>query len=202
MKIDNDAVLNTHLQAILVGPAQAKNNLRWASELGGFLEDVKAAIPARLAQRDFLLHLWNSEAVSSTGNGHVNIEPALDNPDFVQWFATRFAEPLPADPVEVPNYLINLYDELSRRMRALCTRNAWLKLNRVMCAFFPEHFTTIADKGRLYVLHRALGGNIHDHHVLKHLAIRTRIDLVLGPICSGSRLKTRGLAFSGISGSH
>lgn len=185
MKIDNDAVLNTHLQAILVGPAQAKNNLRWASELGGFLEDVKTAIPAHLAQRDFLLHLWNSEAVSSTGNGHVNIEPALENPDFVQWFATRFAEPLPADPVEVPNYLINLYDELSLRMRALCTRNAWLKLNRVMCAFFPEHFTTIADKGRLYVLHRALGGNIHDHHVLKHLAIRTRIDLVLGPIEPG-----------------
>ncbi|WP_223522350.1 McrB family protein [Pseudomonas sp. A-B-26] len=185
MKIDSDAVLNTHLQAILVGPAQAEHNLRWASALGKFLEDVKGAIPGRLANRDFLLHLWNSEAVSSTGNGHVNIEPALDDPEFVQWFATRFAQPLPTDPVEAQNYLINLYDELSRRMRALCTRNAWLKLNRVMCAFFPEQFTTIADKGRLYVLHRALGGDIHDHHVLKHLAIRARIDLVLGPVVPG-----------------
>ena len=182
MKIENDAVLNTHLQAVLAGPAMLKGNVEWASKVEAFIAIVKADTPERLTDRAFLRHLWNAQALSKTGNGHVNIEPALESPEFVQWFATHFCAPLPDDPVSAQRTLVSLYNELSERMRTLCKRTPRLKLNRVMCAFFPEHFTTIADVGRLTELHRELGEDPKDHPVQMHQRIRARIDTALESI--------------------
>lgn len=179
MKIENDAVLNTHLQAILAGPAMLPGNLEWASNVEAFIAKAEAGKHEQLTERTFLRHLWNAQALSKTGNGHVTIEPALEDPDFVQWFATQFSAPLPDDPVLVQRTLMSLYNEMSERMHALCKRTPRLKINRIMCAFFPNHYTTIADVGRLTELHRELGGDAKDHPVQMHQHIRARIDSAL-----------------------
>lgn len=63
--------------------------------------------------------------------------------------------------------------------------NARLKLNRVLCAIYPKHLTSLADVGVLLKLHEEMGGNTQDHPIQAHRAIRSRIDAALGPVAEG-----------------
>jgi 5-methylcytosine-specific restriction enzyme B len=51
-----------------------------------------------------------------------------------------------------------------------------------MCSRFPKYLTTLADVGALKFLHRAMGGASSDHAIHAHIAIKRRIDAVLGPV--------------------
>ncbi|MBM7059346.1 hypothetical protein JQX08_01370 [Pseudomonas sp. UL073] len=161
---------------------QSKSVQAWALRLEKFLGEVQQAIPTRLHEQAFLLQLWNQNPVASAGSGHVRIEPALADTAFIDWFATAVTATLPTDPAEAEIHLIELYNELQRRLSKLCDRIPRLKLNRVFCALYPAHFTTIANVGMLKELHVELGGNRHDHPVHMHRTIRDRIDAVLDPI--------------------
>lgn len=180
--IGTDSTLRAHLDIIVASTLMSKGVQDWSSRLEAFLAKVKQAIPHQLHDPVFLKDLWSNNAVASTGAGHVKIEPALANPDFVNWFAQAVSRPLPTDPLVVEAHLIELYDELLVRLKALCDRVPRLKFNRTLCAFYPDHFTTIANVGMLKELHMELGGNPNDHTVHMHRAIRARIDNVLGPV--------------------
>ncbi len=177
-----DGALKAHLEAITATQLVSKGTQNWTVRLEAFLAKVKAAVPSGLHDLAFLKDLWNNNAVGSTGAGHVRIEPALANSDFVEWFAANVSQPLPTDPIELEAHLIALYDGLQKRTSTLCDRVPRLKLNRVLCALYPEHFTTIANVGMLKYLHLKLGGNGRDHTVHMHKAIRARIDSLLGPV--------------------
>ncbi|HEU4851809.1 MAG TPA: hypothetical protein VFT37_06615, partial [Telluria sp.] len=152
----------------------------WAAKLTTFLNAVAKRSPQALIEKDFLQYLWDEQAVSSTGNGSVKIGPALENSDFRNWFAEQIRHaPNESGPLDA--YLKNLYGQLVSRMEVLCGRVPRLKINRVLCALFPESFTTIADIGRLQKLHGAMGGPNGAHPVQMHAFIRSRIDEVLGP---------------------
>ncbi len=185
--IATDSALKAHLEAIIATRLIATGNQNWAAKLEAFLTSVREAIPSRLRDPEFLLALWNNNSVASTGAGHVRIEPALANAEFVDWFADAVSAPLPTDPLEVEAHLTRLYDDLRARLQTLCDRMPRLKLNRVLCAIYPEYFTTVANVGMLNYLHRRLGGNPHDHPVHMHRAIRSRIDAALGPVPSNDR---------------
>lgn len=184
--IATDNELKAHLDAITATRLVEKGNQHWATRLEVFLARVRQAraTPRRLQDRAFLTDIWNSNAIASTGAGHVRIEPALANAEFVNWFADAVHHPLPDNPLEAETHLTKLYNELKTRLEALCDRVPRLKLNRVLCAFYPDYFTTIANVGMLKYLHRRLGGNAHDHPVHMHLAIRARIDAALGPVAA------------------
>jgi hypothetical protein len=154
----------------------------WYPGLDAHLRRVKAATRADFANRSFLEELWSDESVSSTGMGSVKVGPALDDREFREWFSEAFTEPLPAEPAQAETNLTALYKELVRRLGEKCGRVARLKLNRVMCAKFPQYFTTLADVGKLKFLHRALGGASSDHPVHAHIAIKRRLDSLLGPV--------------------
>ena len=120
----------------------------------------------------------------------------MENAEFVDWFAQQAGIALPTDPVEAEASLIALYDELKSRLGVLCGRKPQLKLNRVLCALFPEHFTTIADVGALRYLHREMGGSHNDHPVHAHISIRRRIEEALGPIGASDQMdKVRRMCF-------
>ncbi|MEM4987232.1 hypothetical protein V8G57_07495 [Collimonas sp. H4R21] len=155
----------------------------WTKRLTLFLGDVKEKVPGALTDRKFLQYLWEEQAVSSTGNGSVKTAPALDNEEFRLWFAEQIATVLEQgqDP---DNYLKNLYEQLVNRMESLCDRVPKLKINRVLCAIFPDNFTTIADVGRLQKLHLAMGGVRNAHPVQMHTHIKTRLNMLLGAVSS------------------
>lgn len=183
-KLESDAALKAQLDAALAGAAASKGAQDWYARLAAFVADVKAGIPGKLHDAVFLKTLWDHNPVAATGMGNVKTAGALADPAFEDWFAAEVTKPLPADPVAAEAQLTSLYNGLRDKLKALCGRTPRLKLNRVMCAIYPEHFTTVADPGKLLFLNKEMGGGAKDHPVRAHKAIRHRIDEVLGPVNS------------------
>ncbi|RDK09137.1 restriction endonuclease [Cupriavidus lacunae] len=182
-------MLRANLDAVLAGPAKSATATNWYSRLDTFLRQTQAAVPEKLRDRVFLSRLWDDNPVSAVGNGTIRMAPALDNDEFVDWFAGRVSSPLPNDLADAEACLTVLYDEASKRLGVLCGRTPRLKLNRVLCALFPDFFTTIADVGVLLFLHREMGGSRKDHPVHAHVSLRRRIDEVLEPVDPSDRLE-------------
>lgn len=181
-QLEQDNVLKAKLDAILAGPAISKGAREWYSDLTAFLAEVKNASRAEVATPSFLKKVFDENPVASTGMGSVKVAGAIDNAEFRDWFASELTSPLPVDPAAAEGRLVGIYNQARDALAELCNRTPRLKLNRVLCSFYPEHFTTIADVGALCVLHEEMGGNRMDHPVHAHKAIRSRIDAVLGPV--------------------
>lgn len=184
-KLETDAALKAQLDAALAGAAASQGAQDWYAKLSAFIAEVKDCIPGKLKDTDFLMRLWDDNPVSATGMGSVKIAPALADADFRDWFAAEVSKPLPTDAAEAEGQLTALYNGLRDRLKPLCGRTPRLKLNRVLCAIYPEHFTTVADPGKLLFLHKEMGGGVNDHPVRAHKAIRKRIDDLLGPVATG-----------------
>ncbi|WP_374429372.1 McrB family protein [Ideonella dechloratans] len=181
-KLENDTALKGQLDAVQAGAAASKGAQDWYTKLAAFLAEVKAGIPDKLQDPEFLKKLWDENPIAATGMGSVKMAPALADADFRAWFAGELVKPLPADPAATEAHLTELYNGLRDRLKVLCGRTPRLKLNRVLCSVYPEHFTTVADPGKLLFLHKEMGGGASDHPVRAHKAIRSRIDALLGPI--------------------
>jgi 5-methylcytosine-specific restriction protein B len=180
-KLETDAALQAQLDAVQAGAAASKSAQDWYAKLAAFLAEVRAGIPGKLQDGEFLKKLWDENPVAATGMGSVRTAPALADGEFRAWFAAEAAKPLPADPAAVEAHLTEFHNGLRDRMKVLCGRTPRLKLNRVLCSLYPNHFTTIADPGKLLYLHKEMGGGANDHPVRAHKAIRSRIDVLLGP---------------------
>lgn len=178
--LDTDENLNRILDVVkdemLIHPRS------WYPRLRRHLDVVSKANVAELNDRAFLERLWDDDTISSTGMGSVKVAPALNDPSFREWFSAAYCAPLPTTSIQAEIHLTKLYNELEKRLREKCDRVARLKLNRVLCARFPDYFTTIADVGKLLYLHRAMGGSSRDHAITAHRAIKRRIDDALGPV--------------------
>ena len=174
--------LRKQLEAVLDGPAKEEIIDRWQKRLQKFLDEVDQRRLNATLDGAFLMRLWDDNPVASTGSGSVKIRPALADEAFSSWFvqvvldSTLNAE----DVAQVEAPLTELYDALETKLGPLCGRTPTLKINRVMCVLFPDHFTTIAAVGRLLDLHKMMGGSRKDHPVHAHMSIRRRIDEALG----------------------
>lgn len=188
-KLENDAALKGQLDAVQAGAAAAKGAQGWYVKLAAFLAEVKAGIPKNLHDAEFLKRLWDDNPVAATGMGSVKTAPALGDAVFRDWFAAEAAKPLPVEPTAAEAHLTEFYNGLRDRLKVLCGRTPRLKLNRVLCSLYPEHFTTVADPGKLLFLHKEMGGGANDHPVRAHKAIRTRIDALLGPVAPADELE-------------
>lgn len=177
-KLVDRAVFRRELESLLGSPPPGVEN--WHQRLLQFLGMTRAASKEKLSNREFLTELFESDAVSATGMCTVKTAPAIANDDFVSWFAENASKPLPEDPGEAEQQLVELRDRTNEKFRLLCGRRPRLKINRALCALFPDYFTTVADEGKLKVLYRELGGNGRDQVVHIHIAIRRMVDEVLG----------------------
>ena len=174
--------LKAAADAVLATTAAVQTAHEWYEELLSFIKKIRTAETGKFADREFLETLWNENPVSSLGMGNVDVSPALDSTEFRTWFAKAVRAPLPSKAIEQEAHLVNLYDEIAKRLQSSCKRVARLKMNRVLCAMFPEHFTTLADEGALRVLHMAMGGVSGDHPVHRHKSIRAKLDDALGAL--------------------
>lgn len=181
-KLVGDIALKAQLDAVVAGAAASKESLAWYEELTRFIDKIRGRGPHDLRDESFLLELWDKNPVSAVGMGSVKVAPAVANPAFRTWFADWAAKPLPEDSVAVQARLVAFYDDLRDRMKALCGRVPALKINRVLCALYPGHFTTIADTGKLQILSRAMGGSPSDHPVYAHAFVLKRIGSLIGDV--------------------
>ncbi|WP_172203093.1 McrB family protein [Niveibacterium sp. COAC-50] len=125
---------------------------KWLVELRAHLAMVGAVGHDEFVSPDFQRRLWNDQAISATGNGHVNIEPVLHDASFAEYLWTLKQTPLPAAPLERTAGLVKAWNECVLRLSTLTKRMPRLKLCRVFAALHPEEFSTIAHGTKLRTL--------------------------------------------------
>jgi hypothetical protein len=165
----------------------------WRADLTSFLETVAQASETERASLEFQRKLWEENPVSAVGQGSISVDKAIEKQEIRNWIASKSLEKLPEDPEEATASLAELADQMVERLRAYCREVPYLKIFRVLTAFFPHHFTTIGAVKRLQELHLAMFGttgapwsprfqSYAGHAVRQHANILARLAGVLGPI--------------------
>ena len=179
-KLEEDAALKASLELVLAEPATTPAHQDWYARLDAFIAEMRAATRTQLHDPVFLKRLWNDNPVAAVGNGTVNVAAAWSDRKFVDWFAEQLLIAMPTNVVDAEMQLTVVYDEAMLRLNRICGRRPVLKLNRVLCSFFPQFLTTIADVGALRTLYKQMGERGHAHPVRMHIFVRQRIDAILG----------------------
>jgi 5-methylcytosine-specific restriction enzyme B len=152
----------------------------WNVELQAFLKTVAVANRATRASVEFHKILWEENPISSVGMGSVPVQEVIGKVAFREWVADTSLTTLPTDRKARTATLNSLYSELIEQFKGPGRRIPHLKIFRVLAAFFPSDFTTIADRGSLERLARRLRGVAGETYIAQHAYIRDRLDEVLG----------------------
>jgi 5-methylcytosine-specific restriction enzyme B len=184
-KLLDGSTFRSEIEALFSSPP-ARDVENWFPRLQQYLGTTRGSSAIQLQDKAFLKELFDSDHVSATGMCTIRSAPAIENEDFVSWFSNAASQPLSTDPQEAAARLVELHDEIAVKFRELCGKRPFLKINRALCALFPEYFTTLADEGKLTELYRALGGKGRTHVIHMHIAIRKMVEDILGPAEPGS----------------
>lgn len=174
-KIDSTADLVAALKSIQPEIDSPKAS-GWYSRTEEYLARIANGTPSRLREQEFLKDLFDNETLSATGLGFVDLNPALNNPEFRDWLAQKLSRPLSQEPEIRLQEMVVLYRDLLEEFKRYVGRKPRLKVNRALCALFPEDFTTIGSLAALKSIHIALGGSGKDGAVQMHKAVRSKID--------------------------
>ena len=154
----------------------------WRAKLTSFVETVRSASLAERSSEAFHQRLWEDNPVSGAGMGRVKVEPVIANKGFRRWLAEQSLRELPGDEGERTAALNDLYKETLERLAPLCDRTPRLKLFRILAAFFPADFTTLAYHRSLRRLLAELGVAGKIDPVIDHRRVLARLAEVLGPV--------------------
>lgn len=152
----------------------------WREQLAAFLTWVRDAGPEQRASLDFQKKLWNDNPVTGTGMGSVRVDDALANRDFRAFVAEIGALQLPDEPTARQARLEKVHKDLLQRVSEYSGRKPRLKILRLLAAFFPGDFTSVASGAQLRALHDALIRDKRGSAVALNLRITSRISEVLG----------------------
>ena len=162
--------------------AEAKGgDEEWRGHLLKFIGDVGAASVEERATRSFQDLIWTDSPISAVGMGTVNIDPALDDEGFRRWLAESSVRDLPAGLDARTAALTRFYEEIQVRLKLFSDRTPHLKIFRVLAAFYPLDFTTLASTTHLQKLFIRMEGSGKVPPVVRHARIRRRLDDALGP---------------------
>ena len=164
----------------------------WWKRLTTFLDFVAKANESDRATLEFQQTIWEKNPVSAVGQGLISLDKAIQDEQFRKWLAAKSLMRLPDDSSEAVKSLSELCEEIVERLKPCCRQIPYLKIFRVLTAFFPQHFTTIADRVKLKDLHVAMLGETGapwpsdastsgSHAIRRHANILARLVEVLGP---------------------
>lgn len=165
--------------AMAVEPRE--RNSDWLKHLTDFIAYVQKADEETRSSRAFQERLWEDNAVSGVGMGQVDVSAAVDDAGFRAWLARESLKPLGDTMEERETRLSILHDDIVRRLKEFSNRTPHVKIFRVLAAFYPRYFTTIANRRMALKCHRALfGKRKKPDPVRRHLEIQQRLEQVLG----------------------
>jgi hypothetical protein len=188
------------LRAAAAAGAKARSQ-DWVPLLAGTIEWVKSCDEETRATREFQQRLWEDNHVAAVGQGSISVDRALDDEQFRRWLAARSLGPLPDGLDARTQFLTELYEGVRERLTPhLQGRVPHLKIFRVIAALFPEAMTSVADRGALQRLARAMGSDRKLYAVGRHVWVRHRLDQVLGapgsdPVSLAERLTTAWMIY-------
>jgi len=178
----------------------------WWTNLTSFFEIIEHASETERASLEFQQKLWDDNPVSAVGQGFISVDKAIEQQEVRNWIASKSLERFPENPEEATAGLAELADQMVERLRPYCRQIPYLKIFRVLTAFFPQHFTTIADRGKLRDLHQAMFGSTGgpwppqfetsaSHAVKRHANVLARLTEVLGPMNADTTALVRRITF-------
>jgi 5-methylcytosine-specific restriction enzyme B len=154
----------------------------WMQELSGFLVEVAAADEANRATVEFQQHLWDKNPVSNPGQGNISVASAIADESFRRWLARESMVKLPVDAAQRVLALSNLHEAIAAKLTAFpIAKTPRLKIFRVLAAFFPEDFTTVAHGRKLRQLCDRMKGPSTANPIECHAFVKRRLTEVLGP---------------------
>ena len=160
---------------------QSADFIKWRHDLIEFLSRVENANSEERASLSFQTDLWEHNPVSGVGMGTVKVDKAIVDEGFRQWLAAESLKPVPDTHEKRVVYFRQLNMELFERLTPFCDRKPRLKVLRVLAAFYPDYFTTIAHSPKAKRLAVQMFGK-GLQPIDRQVAIRQRLDEVLGSV--------------------
>lgn len=206
MRLSMDLTSATVLRQLYNEFINSPRSEEWWTNLTSFFGMIEHTSETERESLEFQQKLWDDNPVSAVGQGFISVDKAIAQQEFRSWIASKSQEKLPENPEEATARLAGLADQMVERLRPYCRQIPYLKIFRVLTAFFPQHFTTIADRGKLRDLHQAMFGSTGgpwppqfetsaSHAVKRHANVLARLAEFLGPMNADAAGLVRRITF-------
>lgn len=157
------------------------DHIGWITKLSTFITYVSQADFKTRSSLEFHEKLWEDNPVCSVGMGTVDISDAIKDEAFRVWVAEQSLISAPMTIGEKRKFYNQFIDGIVERLKKYSKRTPWVKIYRIMAAFYPHDFTSIAHGRKAWELQKAIYGNIPKSDRLdRQLEITRRFDDLLG----------------------
>lgn len=152
----------------------------WTLGIQSLMRRICDVEHAEFLSEGFQLELWNSEAVTSTGMGNVDISKIALSREVAE-LLWQLKEHYPSvDRVQQEGLIRDAWSGVARLVGQLAKRNPRLKMHRVFALLCPGAFTTIAHFRKLRELASVMGILTREPTHAVHRAVLDRLDEVFG----------------------
>lgn len=170
--------------ARLSGALSLAGNQSWIKELLEWLEIIRDVSHTEFLSEQFQVALWNTEAVSATGMGNVDISNVARSQSVAeQLWTLKVSYSATDDPLEKESLISEAWNTLKPEVASLSKRTPKLKMYRLFALLCPGAFTTIAHFRKLRELATVIGipSKGEPGHSI-HKRVLDRLDEVLGGV--------------------
>nr|MBF0685446.1 hypothetical protein [Pseudomonas sp.] len=179
--LSDESQLKTACEHVTQQVLVKQGNQKWVSELLAAMQRVHDVSHKEFVSEAFQRFLWNTQAVSSTGMGSVEISEVAKSPSVAEslW---RLKEQYPSlDPAQQDALIAETWTSVEREAVSLAKRNPKLKMYRVFALLCPGAFTTIAHFRKLKELAGEMGIRLRgESGPALHRMVLDRLEAVLG----------------------
>ena len=182
MAIDlkDDKQLSAACESALQAYRTSPGYMDWTKRLSVFLQKVQEADREEFFQEAFQERLWNSEAVSATGMGHVKIAKVLQDPQVTECLWQLKSAQSAGDIEQQLTLLVKTWNQVNKLIAPLVSSTPRLKMHRLFAALSPQNFTTIAHFRKLRELGKTMGVSLGADDLTLHRRVLDRLEAVLG----------------------
>ncbi|WP_172736359.1 McrB family protein [Pseudomonas sp. Irchel s3h17] len=158
-------------------------NQRWVEEFQGWLVRVRDVSHDEFVSEEFQLSLWNTEAVSATGMGHVDVSAVIKSAEIAEslWqLKQKYATT--EDAAESELLISEAWRLIAADVALLTKRNPKLKMYRLFALLCPGSFTSIAHFRKLRELAYTMGLPLRGQRRHLHRLVLNRLNDVFGEV--------------------
>ncbi|WP_395061198.1 McrB family protein [Paraburkholderia silvatlantica] len=179
MDLQEDDVLVAAANQALAARRNDPRYRKWTEDLAAHVAKVQQANENVFRSVDFQQILWDSEAISATGQGFIATRPFWTDAAIVDrlWAVRNLRSSLEREALT--QELQRLWDEVTEQIQHRGSKVPRLKLARVFAALQPRHFTSLADGKALDSVGKSMHvGRLREGRAALNQRILNRLDSV------------------------
>lgn len=158
-------------------------NQEWITEFFEWLVRVRDVSHEEFLSEKFQLSLWDTQAVSATGMGHIDISAAASDVEIAESLWQLKSKYMGVeDPTERELLISESWTLIAAAVGKVTTRNPKLKMYRLFALLCPGAFSTIAHFRKLRELAFAMGLPLRGQRRHLHQLVLNRLNQVLGEV--------------------